>query len=38
MRENDANGEAWDERIVREHAALHRRQKVLTWLDELNSQ
>jgi hypothetical protein len=37
VRENDAAGEAWDERIVRAHAAGHRKQEVLMWLDELSA-
>jgi hypothetical protein len=37
VRENDANGEAWDEFCVRTHAAGPRKQEVLTWLDQLSS-
>jgi len=37
VRENDATGEAWSERIVRDCAAGPRMQEVLTWLDELSA-
>ena len=37
VRENDATGEAWDERLVRANAAGPRKQEVLTWLDELSA-
>ena len=34
VRENDANGEAWNEDRVRACAVGPRKQEVLTWLDE----
>ena len=34
VRENDATGEAWDERLVRTLARGLRKQEVLTWLDQ----
>ena len=37
VRVNDASGEAWDERLVRTHAAGSRKQEVLTWLAELSA-
>ena len=37
VRENDATGEVWEERLVRTHASGPRKQEVLTWLDELGA-
>ena len=37
VRENDATGEAWNERLVRSYAGGPRKQEVLTWLDGLSA-
>ena len=37
VQENDATGEAWDENRVRTWAYGPRKQKVLTWLDQVGA-
>jgi len=37
VRENDATGEVWSERRVRNYAKWPRKQEVLTWLNQLSA-